>query len=803
MNVIAQSQITEHTLVSSAKSCSVAILSNKSLNFENRECRIVAISNDKSNLLDIIRYYKDANFTSITLVIDSKNHPAQAIDFMMSNYCNARCNIYDCNSKTIYKLSDYSDSIQYLSLCYQLTNCNQQTSEIINWLTQKLVRTIPLICSDVQSCLRTYSYCLPKDESLSNRLLTSLKQQLNHYTSVVQCFMQVNVQTKTIHTSTLHSTEVQDAILNEPTLAIKSATGTGKTKHIFGPIVKQAEKTNKKVVYLSHLMALVEQYCVENNAVSYTTKNLDQLEQSKAMGLVINSAWKAHIQAFCRNSDILIIDEFEKVIASVACPEESLQMPKQRVFHCLSEIIQLIPQVVVGDADLSNISLSYLRSLRGDVTLILCDENPYQDIKAVIADKNQYLDKQDDLKSKLLKDRVFLFDSLTTLRSIVKQLGYEDKNGLDSEAVALDDGVLIIHGENKAMEAQLAFLANPNEEITKYRAIIASPCLGSGFSIIKDFTKRVIVFCDKTLHPFELVNFARRFRTAREIWFTIDAHQDFLSHPSKERAYIPEIHREPTDQLEIAFGNTKAKLTAPLGLNLWITLQELGFNVSSIPSSMYLQSIASKNNNKYLKAYRESLVNAIMQASELNQYDVKRLMAVDKRTANDNASISKYTIKEHYQLTEVTEKDIEFHFQFSKNIKLFDKLLSVPASHPKHRVSPKYKRAASLISTNLFKGHKFSSQTPSIALHREDVLNFMDLLLSNRELVNWALHKDTQLPSSLSTISTTNKKMLYFTLIIKSLGFEIGRFSGTTKKAKMSLTQRAFNYARLNSYSGD
>ncbi|NMT56347.1 hypothetical protein HKB02_01535, partial [Vibrio parahaemolyticus] len=110
-------------------------------------------------------------------------------------------------------------------------------------------------------------------------------------------------------------------------------------------------------------------------------------------------------------------------------------------------------------------------------------------------------------------DKVFLFDSLVTLRQVTQSLGYKDSNKLDSEEEALKDGVLIIHAHNKDMPAQKAFLENPNEEIKKYKAIMASPCLSSGFSITTHFTNKVVVFCDKTLTPLELINFARRFRT--------------------------------------------------------------------------------------------------------------------------------------------------------------------------------------------------------------------------------------------------------------------------------------------------
>src|SRR5690606_1986206 len=104
-----------------------------------------------------------------------------------------------------------------------------------------------------------------------------------------------------------------------------------------------------------------------------------------------NSIWKSHIRSVLNQADILIIDEFEKVLTTVVCSEPSKQLPKQQVFESLSEAIRNVPQLIVGDADLSDISLSYIKELRNEVTLLDCKENPYSSIKAVITDKNQYI----------------------------------------------------------------------------------------------------------------------------------------------------------------------------------------------------------------------------------------------------------------------------------------------------------------------------------------------------------------------------------------------------------------------------
>ncbi|TOP49240.1 hypothetical protein CGH16_23600, partial [Vibrio parahaemolyticus] len=158
--------------------------------------------------------------------------------------------------------------------------------------------------------------------------------------------MSPTLQTKTITVDSLCSPLCSQLINDSKTLAVRAATGTGKTKHLFGPLAKAARSKNKKIVYLSYLTALVEQYCNDNLAVSYN-QDLCELEQADAMGVVVNSIWKSHIRSVLNQADILIIDEFEKVLTTVVCSEPSKQLPKQQVFESLSEAIRNVPQLIV------------------------------------------------------------------------------------------------------------------------------------------------------------------------------------------------------------------------------------------------------------------------------------------------------------------------------------------------------------------------------------------------------------------------------------------------------------------------
>jgi hypothetical protein len=57
MNVIAQSQATEHTLLQTSKAKSVFIMLDPFLQHRSNDHRVVALRNDRSNAMDVVRYY--------------------------------------------------------------------------------------------------------------------------------------------------------------------------------------------------------------------------------------------------------------------------------------------------------------------------------------------------------------------------------------------------------------------------------------------------------------------------------------------------------------------------------------------------------------------------------------------------------------------------------------------------------------------------------------------------------------------------------------------------------------------------
>ena len=238
------------------------------------------------------------------------------------------------------------------------------------------------------------------------------------------------------------------------------------------------------MVNISHLISLVEQFCLRTRSVSYQQQELKTFTQANSIASVINSTWKPHIFDKICSASTLLIDGFEKVYKTLVCSENSKTMQADRVFEALVQILRTVPKVIVADADLTDNSLAFLKDIRGDLSVFECTENPYKSFTANVLSKKELIDI-DNVRTVLERDKVFLFDNLKTLKRTVAQLGYHNSQGLDCEMKALGDGVLVAHSDNRGMPAQKAFLVDPNKEVAKYKAIMASPCLGAGFSITK------------------------------------------------------------------------------------------------------------------------------------------------------------------------------------------------------------------------------------------------------------------------------------------------------------------------------
>lgn len=505
MKIINKSLPSEHSLIRNQFSNSGVILISPLIKCNFKDMRVISLrSSCDNNLREVIHSNKQAGLDVRYLLVDSHNFPAKSAQSMLINYLGYKCPVIDVTTGTNYS---HFSTFDYLWAAYHIHPNEALASEISKYLVQK----IPLQFKTAEECVSSF---LDANIEGYDTLVVRVKAIIEAHESS----MKKSVAVTTFDTIQMVETFSEFKNLSNSkngTIVLIGATGSGKTKHGLQHLAINASG-NQRVAYLSYLIPLVEQFCNNTGSTLYKGASLAQVEDSNSLALVVNSLHKHHLASFLLECDVLIIDEFEKVMSVVCCSTEEL-MPRRTIFGFMEKIISIVPQLIVADADVTDTTLSWIRGLRNDgINIIKATHNPYQNITATICEKYHLYD---DMKNQLQNEKVILSDSIKAIRLILTELGYTDNSGRACEKVALKNNVLVLTGQNKGLPAQKALMLNPSEEVMKYDLILASPCLASGFSIETDYTDNVNVTSDLTLGVFELINFARRFRTSTKIRF--------------------------------------------------------------------------------------------------------------------------------------------------------------------------------------------------------------------------------------------------------------------------------------------
>ncbi|MEY4518442.1 MAG: hypothetical protein RLZZ499_1041, partial [Cyanobacteriota bacterium] len=324
--------------------------------------------------------------------------------------------------------------------------------------------------------------------------------------SSVQLTYKANIQVNRRYLGSLAETDtdknlVPDTLSTHDTLtipdtakliALKSPKGTGKT-HLIEQIVQKATKEGKWVLLLTHRIQLGEALC-QRVGLPYLTE-IKTVEYGNVFGygLCIDSLHPnsgARFNADNWSDGIVIIDEAEQVIwhllNSATCALERVEILAQ--FKTLIQNnLSGDGQVYLADADLSDVSIDYIRGLAGfhvEPFVVVNDWQPPIEQRWTI---HNYEDKN---PARLVRDltchietggRPFISCSAQKLKSKWGTQNLESYLELEFP----DKKILRIDSETVADPNHPAYgcIAHLNEILPNYDIAIASPSIETGVSI--------------------------------------------------------------------------------------------------------------------------------------------------------------------------------------------------------------------------------------------------------------------------------------------------------------------------------
>lgn len=271
-------------------------------------------------------------------------------------------------------------------------------------------------------------------------------------------------------------------------IAIQSAKGTGKTKAI-----ALAVNGADKLALLGHRVSLMRNLCqrlgvdfkgdIDQTGGNFITGSAYTLR----VGACIDS-----ILAFNPTNFIgcdLVIDEVEQVlrhlISGSTCNKDG---KRPALIARLQILIRFARRVIVADADLSDISLDYLKVLRGDDSEVYLIQNIHKPqgypIKFLCAKSDA------EIASELLIDvsrgkKLFIAtDSKANSKAIAKLVN-------QMKSVRPRIKVLLINSETSGGEIESEFIRNVNQQVQEYDVVIATPSMSTGVSIERQWFDKV------------------------------------------------------------------------------------------------------------------------------------------------------------------------------------------------------------------------------------------------------------------------------------------------------------------------
>jgi hypothetical protein len=282
--------------------------------------------------------------------------------------------------------------------------------------------------------------------------------------------------------------------------------GKGKTQLM----VKRVESLGG-VGYIAPITALVDDATPKMLLDHYR----DSDRYADRLGLCVNSLPKWFSQM---RGVPLFVDEAVKVITTIFT-SKTLEGRHKTVIDSFNNLLAEAPIFHAADANLNQFTLDHIKKHCPHLKIAIIRSKPTKH-----AAKHVLLPNHDAAKTAIL-DELLAGNSgvvACTSRDQAKALhDYLADNGIAKGEM------LLIHGHNKADEAQADFLANVNTQAKRYRIIVHTGVLGSGISIVNEAFEFSYLLAGSEIPSDELMQLLGRNRCAKRVFVSFSSNMTF------------------------------------------------------------------------------------------------------------------------------------------------------------------------------------------------------------------------------------------------------------------------------------
>lgn len=303
------------------------------------------------------------------------------------------------------------------------------------------------------------------------------------------------------HPDILLNQQYLNALPLPPTglICIKSPMGTGKTT-LLNPIVAEAFGRGQKVISISHRINLANELCNKINLPYIAQVRNHYIDESgkvfkfgrfAGFGLCIDSLHpegQGKINPKDWEGAIVILDEFDQILWHLL-NSNTCRHTRVKILETFKELIEVVlstgGRVIAMDAQLSDLSINFLRSLSGyniKPFIVRNDWKPTDCWEVRISsgdDASALLKKVVEMLNQAKK--VILFTDSQKVTSTWGTINLEEFFKRECPNIEM----LSIDSENMADPNHPAYgiIGNVNESLKQYALVICSPSISSGVSI--------------------------------------------------------------------------------------------------------------------------------------------------------------------------------------------------------------------------------------------------------------------------------------------------------------------------------
>lgn len=274
-------------------------------------------------------------------------------------------------------------------------------------------------------------------------------------------------------------------------VVIKSPKGTGKTESI-AKLVGDAQSEGIPALILTHRVQLGEALC-DRMGVPYVS-NIVEFGAGKALGygLCVDSLRpdsQARFNPEAWEDALIIIDECEQVFWHLLNASTEVKTHRCTVLEQFKQLIQNVVngagRIILSDADLSDISIDYIKALAGvdlQPFVVVNDWKPEEGWNIYNYSDTTPAALLSDLSAAILNGERPLI--LCSAQKVSSKWGTQTLEAWLNK-LNPDFPVLRIDSESVSDPSHPAYgcIANLNDVLPRYKAVIASPSIETGVSI--------------------------------------------------------------------------------------------------------------------------------------------------------------------------------------------------------------------------------------------------------------------------------------------------------------------------------